>query len=298
MDLRLLRYFAVLADELHFGRAAARLHISQPPLSKQIRLLEEELGTPLFLRSQRRVELTAAGLALKAQAALVFRQVDQALDITRQAGMGLWGPLRIGVISSVMAGSLPQCLKAFQKRCPEVQWSLHELQPSTQIEELRQRKLDICLNRAEYSDHELVSEALGTEAMAVVMAQEHAMARCKSIRLAELAQQRFISFRRGQSAFASNLHQTCVDAGFEPQIYQEVVEVQTMLSLIQANLGIGLLPESTREFSPQGVVYCKLSQPAPVSTLYATHGRDQLSPATQLFLQTLREFASGAAALR
>ncbi|MGE8319717.1 MAG: LysR substrate-binding domain-containing protein [Comamonas sp.] len=292
MDLRLLRYFAVLAEELHFGRAAARLHISQPPLSKQIRLLEEELGTPLFLRSQRRVDLTAAGLALKAQAALVFRQMDQAVDVTRQAGLGLWGPLRIGVVSSVMLGQLPQCLREFQKRCPEVRWSLHELQPSSQIEALRQRKLDICLNRAEYSDHELASEALGTEPMAVVMAQEHAMARRATIRLVDLAGQRFISFRRGQSAFASSLHQACLDAGFEPQIYQEVVELQTLLSLVQANLGIGLLPESTREFSPQGVVYRPLSQPAPASTLYATHGRDQLSAATQLFLQTLREFST------
>jgi len=288
MDLRLLRYFSVLAEELHFGRAAAKLHISQPPLSKQIRLLEEELGTPLFSRSQRRVELTAAGVALKAQATLVFRQMDQAVGITRQAGLGQWGSLRVGMISSIMAGVLPQGLHEFQKQYPDVHWSLHELQPSEQIEELRQHKLDICLNRAEYSDHELVSEALSTEAIAVVLAQDHKLAGRSRIRLKELAGQRFISYHRGQSAFASTLHRSCMESGFEPQIYQEVVEVQTLLSLVQAGLGVGLLPESTREFSPQRVVYRELVQPALTSTLYATYSRHQLSPATQLFLQTLR----------
>ncbi len=295
MDLRLLRYFSVLAEELHFGRAAARLHISQPPLSKQIRQLEAEIGTPLFLRSQRRVELTAAGQALKAQTVLVFRQMDQALSITKQASMGQWGLLRIGMISSVMVGLVPKALAEFQARCPQVRWTLHEMQPGAQIEELRQGKLDICINRAEYSDHELESEALSTEPMAVVLAQSHRLAKRKRLRLTDLAAERFISYQRGQSAFASNLHQSCVAAGFEPQIFQEVVEMQTLLSLVQAGFGVGLLPGSAEEFSPKGVAYRPLENPQQTSTLYATCHRHALSPAAQMFMQALRDTAAARA---
>jgi len=106
MDIRLLRYFAVLADELHFGRAAARLHISQPPLSQQIRLLEDELGTALFTRSQHRVELTEAGKTLKEQVPLVFAQFERAVDLARCAGRGEVGNLEIGIISSAMVTSI------------------------------------------------------------------------------------------------------------------------------------------------------------------------------------------------
>ena len=113
MDLRLLRYFMALADELHFGRAAERLHICQPPLSQQIRLLEEELGTPLFERSHHRVELTAAGQMLKEQAPLVFEQLERALDLTRQTGRGQLGELEIGMISSVMVACCPRPCTCF-----------------------------------------------------------------------------------------------------------------------------------------------------------------------------------------
>ena len=141
MDLRLLRYFMALAEELHFGRAATRLHISQPPLSQQIRLLEEELGTPLFERSHHRVELTPAGKVLKQQAPLVFEQLERALDLTRQTGRGQLGELEIGMISSVMVGVLPRALSRFRERYPQVTWRLHEMTPAAQLTALKEKRI-------------------------------------------------------------------------------------------------------------------------------------------------------------
>lgn len=289
MDLRLLRYFTVLAEELHFGRAATRLHMSQPPLSQQIKLLETELGTPLFLRTQRRVELTAAGMALKAQAALVFAQMERAVDLTRQAGRGHWGTLEIGMISSLMVGLLPQALRTFQDRYPDVKWTLHELQPAAQQAALKERRLDLCFYRMGRSDPELTSEPLSSEAIAVVLPQQHRLAKRPRLTLKDLADERFISFKLDQSQFAAYLYQSCIEAGFTPNVYQQVVEVQTLLSLVRAGLGIGLLPASTGQFGHAGVVYRALAQPAPGTTLYATYRKDDPSPVLQVFLNIMRE---------
>ena len=289
MDLRLLRYFTVLAEELHFGRAAARLHMSQPPLSQQIKLLEQELGTPLFTRTQRRVELTAAGLALKGQTALVFAQMARAVDVTRQAGRGHCGTLEIGMISSLMVGLLPQALRILQDRYPDVKWTLHELQPAAQQAALLERRLDLCFYRMGPSDPALISEPLSSEAIAVVLPEQHRLARQPRVALKALAEERFISFKLDQSRFATYLYQSCIEAGFTPNVYQQVVEVQTLLSLVRAGLGIGLLPASTGQFGHAGVVYRTLAQPAPSTTLYATYRKDDASPVLRVFLDIMRE---------
>ncbi|MES2257693.1 MAG: LysR family transcriptional regulator [Pseudomonadota bacterium] len=294
MDLRLLRYFSVLAEELHFGRAAARLHMSQPPLSQQIRLLENELGTPLFLRTQRRVELTAAGVALKSQASLVFAQMERAIDMTRQAGRGQLGTLEIGMISSVMVGILPQGLRLFQDRYPDVKWTLHEMAPAAQLAALKEGRIDLCFYRTAQADAQLASEALSTEAIAVVLPRHHALARRQRLPLAQLAEEPFIFFKLDSSQFARHLYQCCIEAGFTPRIYQQVVEVQTMLSLVGAGLGIALVPASTIQFGHGGVVYRPLAAPAPLTTLYATYRKQDPSPVLQVFLSTMRELAGQA----
>lgn len=235
MDLRLLRYFMALADELHFGRAAERLHICQPPLSQQIRLLEEELGTPLFERSHHRVELTAAGQMLKEQAPLVFEQLERALDLTRQTGRGQLGELEIGMISSVMVGVLPKALHLFRERYPQVTWRLHEMTP------------------------------------------------------ADLALEPFVALELKQSRFANFLYQCCIQAGFTPQIRQQVIEVQTLLSLVRAGFGVALLPASIEQLAPAGLVFRNLTPALPEVPLYVTYRADDASPVLKLFLDTLRE---------
>jgi DNA-binding transcriptional LysR family regulator len=296
MDIRLLRYFAVLADELHFGRAAARLHISQPPLSQQIRILEEEMGTALFMRSQHRVELTEAGKTLKEQAPLIFAQFERAIDLTRCAGRGEVGSLEIGIISSAMVEPIPRALKVFAQKHPQVQWTLHEMTPAAQILALKERRLDVCFFRVSHDDPDIRSEVVMRESAVVALPLEHPLAGREEIALRELETERFVSFGLRQSQLARFLQDCCVEAGFTPQIEQEVVEVHTLLCLVRECMGVALLPSSARQLSTGGVVFVPLTAPRPEVSLHARYRVDDSSPVLGLFLETVREAAGAMAA--
>jgi DNA-binding transcriptional LysR family regulator len=298
MDIRLLRYFAVLADELHFSRAAARLHISQPPLSQQIRLLEEELGTALFVRSQHRVELTEAGKTLKEQVPLIFGQFERAIDLTRCAGRGEVGSLEIGIISSAMVEPIPRALRVFAEKHPQVQWRLHEMTPAAQILALKERRLDICFFRVSHEDPDIRSEVVMHEEAVVALAATHRLAARKEIALRELAEERIVSFGLQTSQLARFLRDCCVEAGFTPRIEQEVVEVHTLLCLVRENLGVALLPSSSRQLSTGGVAFVPLAGPAPAPqvSLHARYRVDDRSPVLESFLETVREVAGALAA--
>lgn len=292
MDLRLLRYFSVLADELHFGRAATRLHMSQPPLSQQIRQLEEEIGTPLFARSHHRVELTAAGKTLKEQAPLVFEQLGRALDLTRQTGRGQLGELEIGMISSVMVGVLPRALHLFRERHPEVQWRLHEMTPAAQLTALKEKRIDVCVFRVGYDDPAVRNELLMYEPIRAVMPATHRLAQQVRLAPCDLAEEPFVALK--QSRFAAFLHQCCIQAGFTPLVRQQVIEVQTLLSLVHAEFGVALLPASLEQLAPTGVVFRPLSPALPEVPLYAIYRADDESPVLALFLEILRELVGSA----
>jgi len=292
MDLRLLRYFSVLADELHFGRAANRLHMSQPPLSQQIRLLEEEIGTPLFERSHHRVELTAAGRTLKEQVPLVFAQLQRALDLTRQTGRGELGELEIGMISSVMVGMLPRALALFRDRYPDVSWRLHEMTPANQLAALKEKRIDVCVFRLGHDDPAVRNELLVTEPIRAVLPEHHPLAERAVLSPADLAGEPFVTLELKQSRFAQFLYQSCVQAGFTPLVRQQVIEVQTLLSLVRTGFGVALLPATIEQLAPAGVVFRRLAPSMPEVPLYAVYRADDASPVLQLFLDTLRELVS------
>lgn len=289
MNLRLLKYFGVLADELHFGRAAARLHISQPPLSQQIRLLEEELGTPLFERSHHRVELTVAGRTLKEQVPLVFEQFERALDLARQAGRGQLGELAIGMISSVMVGAFPEALNLFRKRYPDVQWHLHEMTPAAQLKALKEKRIDVCVFRCRHDDPELHSELLMNEPIRAVLPVSHPLAAKPTLAPSDLAAEPFVVLKLKHSQFANFLYQSCVKAGFTPQIQQQVIEVQTLLSLVKAGIGVTIIPASLEQLAPDGIMFRRLEPALPEVPLYVTCRADDRSPVLKLFLDTLHE---------
>lgn len=297
MDLRVLRYFSVLAEELHFGRAAKRLHMSQPPLSQQIRLLEEEIGAPLFERSHHRVELTAAGHALKQQAPLIFEQLDQAIDLTRQAGRGQLGELEIGIISSAMVDAVADALHYFGDRYPNVKWRLHEMTPVDQITALEEKRIDLCIFRVGYDtpdahkhgNADIKAELLMYEPICAVLPVSHPGAQEDTVALADLAEEPFVSFELGQSRLADFLHQNCIQAGFQPHISQQVIEAQTLLRLVSAQFGVALLPASMAQFAPEGVVFRHLEPKLPEVPLYQFYRAGDESPILKLFLSTLRE---------
>ena len=289
MDIRLLRYFSVLADELHFGRAAARLHISQPPLSQQIRLLEEKIGAPLFIRTHHNVKLTEAGHKLKEQVPLVFEQLNRAIDLTQQVGRGHVGKLEIGIISSVMVDLLLKALLQFGEKCPGVEWHLHEMTPAAQITALKEHRIDICIFRLSQEDPAIRSELLQQEQIVIALPATHRLAANDHLALADLANDPFVAFETRRSRLAEYLLQLCTQAGFTPQVSHQVTEAQTLLALVKAGFGVALLPESTASMAPQGVVFKPLKPALPTISLYAHYRVDDTSPVLAVFLNTLRE---------
>jgi DNA-binding transcriptional LysR family regulator len=256
MELRHLRYFRAVANELHFGRAAEKLHISQPPLTKQIQDLEAELGFELFNRTKRSVALTPAGQAFLSEVNQILQQLDRAIDIGSKTSRGELGQISIGFVGSATYNILPVMLQQFHDRYPDVQIELHELTTDRQLIWLREGRIDLGLIRPPIADLDLNSQVIFQESVVVAIPSNHHLAMLASIDLAVLATEPFILFPR---ELAPGLYDPiiaiCQAAGFSPQVVQECIQMQTIVSLVSANMGVSILPESIQEVQRQGVVY-------------------------------------------
>jgi LysR family transcriptional regulator, benzoate and cis,cis-muconate-responsive activator of ben and cat genes len=289
MDLRHLRYFTTLAQELNFTRAAQRLNVSQPPLSQQIKALEVELGTLLFLRTSRRVELTAAGHVFLAHASAILERVDQACAQARAVGGGHVGHLDIGSSTSLLLGPLPQLVAGYRRAFPGVNVALHEMTPAAQLTALRDRRLDISFSRTPVLDEHLSAELAWEDPVVAALPRAHRLAARRKLALKDLANEEFVLLRLDSSAFAVYLNQCCVDAGFLPRASQYVVESQAMPSLVAAGLGVALVPASLARVHRQGVEYRVLAGTAPRADVYALSRRDDPSATVRGFLEKARE---------
>jgi DNA-binding transcriptional LysR family regulator len=256
MELRHLRYFSTVATELHFGRAAEKLHIAQPPLSKQIQDLEAELGFELFNRTKRSVSLTPAGKEFLTEVERIFQQLDRAIDIGRKTSRGELGQISIGFVGSATYNILPVMLQKFRDRYPNVRIELHELTTDRQLVWLREGRIDLGLIRPPIVERDLVSQVIFQESLVVALPINHPLAMLDAIEISSLAAEPFILFPR---QLAPGLYDPiiaiCQSAGFSPQVVQECIQMQTIVSLVSANMGISILPESIQEARRQGVVY-------------------------------------------
>ncbi len=256
MELRHLRYFSTVAIELHFGRAAEKLHIAQPPLSKQIQDLEAELGFELFNRTKRSISLTPAGQAFLIEVTQIFQQLDRAIDIGRKTSRGELGQISIGFVGSATYNILPVMLQQFRDRYPHVQIELHELTTDRQLIWLREGKIDIGLIRPPIGDRDLNIQVIFQESLVVALPTNHHLAKLSEIDLSLLISEPFILFPR---QLAPGLYDPiiaiCQAAGFSPQVVQECIQMQTIVSLVSANMGVSILPESIQEAQRQGVIY-------------------------------------------
>ncbi|HWZ90747.1 MAG TPA: LysR substrate-binding domain-containing protein [Polyangiaceae bacterium] len=287
MDLRHLRYFVTVAEELHFGRAAARLHMAQPPLSRQIQLLEAELGFQLFERSRRRVELTPAGSSLLSGARQVFDTLDAAVHDARSVGEGESGRLVIGYPSSLAYSGLTELLRAFRNRFPAVTLALRELPPGEQIDALKAGGLDVGFVRSSLDDPSLVSERVRQEALMVVLPDDHPLCARRLIPLAALAQEPFVLFPRARGpAYFDQLMALCRSAGFTPRITQEAPQLD-IISMVAAGFGISIMPSSMRNFRRPGLAFRPI-QGAPQVELLIVWRHQNLSPALHKFLDLVR----------
>ncbi|MDI1246020.1 MAG: LysR family transcriptional regulator [Rhodoferax sp.] len=292
MDLRRLKSFVVLAEELNFNRAAARLHISQPPLTRQIQLLESELGAPLFDRQPKGLVLTAAGGILLDDARRILGMADAAKDRAARAGRGEMGRLDVGIFGSAIFHHIPRLLLQFRSLYPQVQISLHEQTKAEQIRALRERRLTIGFNRHVRVESDLVVETVYLEPLLVALHCAHPLAQQSSINLRELSQQPLILYPNNtREGFADQVLSMFYREGLQAQVELEVKDVVTAVALVSSGFGLCVTPEAASSLQLPGVVYRPLTaDPAPTVDLVCLYRRDDASPVLTAFLETVRTF--------
>jgi DNA-binding transcriptional LysR family regulator len=289
MELRHLRYFVAVAEELHFGRAASRVRIAQPALSQQVRQLEQELGLSLFNRTKRRVELTPAGRAFLEEVRPVFTQTERAVRTAQRAGRGEIGWLAIGFVPSADLDILPRVLRVWNARFPHVEIELHAVLPGALVEALRDGRIQIGFLRLPADETGLVVETIQREPLVAALPRGHRAGRKARVRLADLAGDTMILFPRDTAPeYYDLLINACRRAGFTPRVLHPG-SMQTNLGLVSAGLGVALMPASIRNLRRAGVVYRDLTSPVPHVEMAVAYRRDERSAVLPAFLQTLHE---------
>nr|WP_315596021.1 LysR substrate-binding domain-containing protein [uncultured Cupriavidus sp.] len=296
LSLHALKLFVVVAEELHFGRAALRLHIAQPPLSQQIRQLEAALGTRLLTRTTRSVELTLAGRVLLERATQLLADADAAENAVRQVAEGRVGSVALGFTSSAAYRVLPGILETYRAGYPDVEMVLRELTTDVQIADLRSGKLDVAIVRADQTvaDATLDSFEVEREPMVLAMAREHPLAQSRTVQWRDLDGVSLVSFSRRLSPYFRNLcERVFLAAGIQPRVEQESV-LPTMLALVEAGIGVALVPASAAEMRSSRLVYRQLAPLEEVGVqpveaiLHCAWARNLDNPAAHALINLLR----------
>ncbi|QIK76110.1 LysR substrate-binding domain-containing protein [Nocardioides piscis] len=292
MELRHLRYFQAVAEEKHFGRAAVRLHMAQPPLSQQIKQLEDELGVRLLTRTSRRVDLTPAGETYLARVRAILQSVDAAGNEAQRIGSGLEGRLVLGCVGSATYSLLPSLARALREQLPGVDFAFQgEMLSPSQVAALRDGSIDLALLRplGDASDagdqSDLAMLTLREEKYVVALPEGHRLASRKRVRMADLQDEDLIVHSgHGRSAMYDAVTALCRGAGFEPVVRHEVAETSTLVTFVAAALGVAIVPEPVSALVVGGMIYRPLANPARVELVAATRADDD----SALLARTLR----------
>lgn len=290
IELRHLRYFVAVAEELHFGRAAERLHMAQPPLSQQIRQLEDELGFALFYRTKRVVQLTEAGQIFLDEIRPLFRQLDRAIQRGQLASRGEVGQLVIGFVSSSMYNVLPRILQTFRNQVPGVTLTLAELTTDQQIQQLSDGEIDVGLMRPPVDNPQFDTLLLLQESLVVALPAAHPLARQTTLALNTLAAEPFILFPRPLApGLYDQIISLCQTAHFSPVVAQEAVQMQTIISLVAAEMGIAIVPASIQNLQRTGVEYRSINTQTPQASILLVWRHGDPSPIVQRFVQVAQQ---------
>ncbi len=291
MELRHLRYFIAVAEELNFTRAAEKLHMAQPPLSQQIQQLEAELGFQLFRRTKRTVTLTEAGQFFFQEAQKILLQLDRAIQLGQQTNRGELGQLTIGFVSSASHNVVPAILQAFRTLHPAVKLELREMTTNQQLQRLREGQIDIGFIRPPV-DEGINSEIVFREPLILALPQTHPMADRAQVELRQLSTEPFILFPRSLApGLYDRIISFCQQAGFSPIAAQEAIQMQTIVSLVAAEMGVAIVPESMQNFQRSGVVYKPIQEPSPIvsiALIWLSHPTE----AVLRFLETAKDLST------
>lgn len=293
MDLREMRYFLAVAEERHFGRAAERLHIAQPPLSRQIKALEDRLDAQLFIRTPKGVELTAAGQTLLDEVPNLLALAQRALERTQLAAQGNIGRLDVGLFGSGVLDVIPRMLARFHAERPEVRIVLHNLTKAEQLQALRERRLSIGFNRLVPQDPELVIENVLRERLFVAAHESHPLAARKRVPIGALSDLPLILYPNvPMHGLAQEVLNAMRREGARPCVEQEVEDVLTAIALVAGGFGVAVTTQSATSLRLPGVVFrpldSKTLRDLELSCLYR---RGDPSPVLQAFLDVVRRFA-------
>ncbi|MDA9436868.1 LysR substrate-binding domain-containing protein [Bradyrhizobium sp. CCBAU 51627] len=292
MDLRQLRYFIAVAEERSFTVAARRLNLSQPPLSQHIQALEAELGTQLLYRTSRKVEPTQAGEAMLLRGRAILQQIKSAEDEVRSIGAGLIGTLDLGATGSILRGRLAELLAAYREVAPLVRMTVHEQAPALQIAALLNRTTNISLIRGVPRERDLTSKLAWREEVVLAVPRSHPLAKRKRVALGELASEDHVILDPDSSDFARYVQTCCVDAGFLPRVSQQVVDAQSIPSLIAAGFGVALVPQSIARFTTADIAFRPIRPSPPAADVFLVFREDETSMVVHNFIKLALRYLS------
>ncbi len=291
MELRHLRYFVAVAEELSFSRAAQRLHMAQPPLSMQIKQLEQNLGAQLFDRTGRGVRLTEAGRLFLGEVRRIFIELEQASRMAREADHGEVGRLSLGFIPAASNDLLPEVLREFRGRFHKVELFLHELMPDRAVQSLHDRQVDVSFLFLPCEDESVQFRIVSREPLLVAMPESHPLASESVLEIRALAGEDFIlPARYSTPSLYGKIVEICRQAGFTPNpVQKEVGLMQTVIGVVAGGMGVALVPASLRNLNRKGVIYKEVRDPEAIVEMGIVWRRDNVTPVLASFLQVVDE---------
>ncbi|MEP0546963.1 MAG: LysR family transcriptional regulator [Rhodothermales bacterium] len=292
MELRHLRYFVAVAEELHFGRAAERSCVAQPTLSQQIRTFEDEIGARLFERSRRNVALTPVGEVLLPHARRVLAEATRAEAAVRAVAEGRAGSLRIGYEAPIMRDGLAEAIRTFRADVPGVTLNFWETGSREQTEAVREGQADVGLVLLPIDERGVEVRMLGEAPILVVLPEDHRLAGCDTVALAELADEPQIAWARAPAPEVYDAYlRASQEAGFVPHVVQEIRHVESLLGLVAAGVGVGTMHAARVQPGYPGVVYARLVEPTLTIETGVVWRRGDESPLLARFLSAVEEVA-------
>ena len=292
MELRQLRYFTAVAEELSYSRAAARIHVSQPSLSRQVAALEAEIGVALLDRDKHRVSLTAAGQAYLDGVRELLAGLDQTADLARRTAQGQVGRLALGFGGSAAYTLMPAVLRRFRARYPEVEVTLQQLPLTAQLDALRDGRVDVGFLLLPVDDAAVRTERLMRDRMVAAVPSDHALARRREVALRSLSEEAFVAFpREGGLGYRDRMVELCLKAGFTPRIVREAAPLESIVGFVASGAGIALLPAMAQRLRVADVLYVPISERYAYMDFALAWREAGKSPALEAFLTQAREVA-------